>query len=114
MLPVIPGAFAVVPSGCFAVKLHYYDFETLTVQRSIPYTNADHTLLTTTKEISKQLYNRRLLVPLAGIRFTNLKPGTYLINLFEDTQEMINLYQAIDRVKSRFGEKLLMKTGGLR
>ena len=101
-------------TGCVTVKLRYSDFETHTVQRSIPYTNADHTLLTTAKELFKQLYNRRLLIRLVGIRFTNLISGTYQINLFEDTQEMIHLYQAIDSVKSRFGEKLLMKAGGLR
>jgi hypothetical protein len=38
-----------------------------------------------------------------GIRFTNLIPGNYQINLFQDTQEMIKLYQAIDSVKRREG-----------
>ncbi len=100
-------------TGCVTVKLRYSDFQTYSKQVSIHYTNADHILLQTAKELFAKLYERRLLVRLIGIRFTNLIPGTYQINLFEDTQEMINLYQAIDSVKNRFGEKLLLKAAGI-
>lgn len=100
-------------TGCVTVKLRYSDFQTYSKQVSLPYTNADHILLQTAKELFAKLYERRLLVRLIGIRFTNLIPGTYQINLFEDTQEMINLYQAIDSVKNRFGEKLLLKAAGI-
>lgn len=94
-------------TGCVTVKLRYSDFETYTKQRSIAYSNADHVLLKTAKELFDQLYERRLLVRLIGIRFTHLIPGNYQISLFEDTQEMINLYQSIDHIKKRFGEKFL-------
>jgi len=100
-------------AGCVTVKIRYSDFETHDIQRSIPYTNADHILLRTAKELFNKLYERRMLVRLIGIRFTNLIPGTYQINLFEDTQEAINLYQAIDSVKKRFGEKLVMRAAGI-
>lgn len=94
-------------TGCVALKVRYSDFETHTVQRSIPYTNADHVLMKTVKELFAKLYERRLLVRLVGVRFTQLIPGTYQINLFEDTQENIRLYQAIDSVKKQFGGKYL-------
>ena len=100
-------------TGCVTVKLRYSDFQTYSKQVSIPYTNADHILLKVAKELFARLYERRLLVRLIGIRFTNLIPGTYQINLFEDTQEMINLYQAIDSDKNRFGEKMLLKAAGV-
>lgn len=100
-------------TGCVTLKLRYSDFETHTTQRSIPYTNADHVLLKTVKELFAKLYERRLLVRLLGIRFTHLIPGTYQINLFEDTQENIKLYQAIDSVKKQYGERLLTKAVGL-
>lgn len=100
-------------TGCVTVKLRYSNFETHTQQRSIPYSNADNELLKTVKELFSRLYERRMLVRLVGVRFTNLIPGTYQINLFDDTQEMINLYQAIDSVKKRFGEKLVMSAGGV-
>jgi DNA polymerase IV len=96
-------------TGCVAVKIRYTDFETHTMQRAIPYINSDHVLLKTVKELFTKLYSRRVLVRLLGVRFTNLIPGTYQINLFEDTAEMIRLYQAIDSVKKRFGEGLLTR-----
>lgn len=100
-------------TGCVTVKVRYSNFETYTKQITIPYTNADHILLKTAKELFNKLYERRLLIRLIGIRFTNLIPGNYQISLFDDTQEMINLYQAIDSVKKRFGEKKIIRAVGV-
>jgi len=100
-------------TGCVTVKLRYSNFDTFTKQQSLAYTNADHILFKTAKELFEKLYDRRMLIRMIGIRFTNLIPGNYQINLFEDTQEMIKLYQAIDSVKKRFGEKMVMKAGGM-
>jgi DNA polymerase-4 len=94
-------------TGCVTVKIRYSDFQTLTMQSSIAYTANDHILLQKVKEIFTKLYDRRLLVRLIGVRFTNLVEGSYQINIFEDSQEMIGLYQAIDSVKKQFGEKFL-------
>ena len=96
-------------TGCITIKIRYSDFQTLTMQATIPYTANDHILLQKAKEIFNKLYDRRLLVRLIGIRFTNLVAGSYQINIFEDSQEMIGLYQAIDSVKKQFGEKLLFR-----
>ena len=100
-------------TGCVTVKLRYSNFETFTKQQSISYTNADHVLFKTAKELFERLYDRRMLIRMLGIRFTNLIPGNYQIHLFEDTQEMIKLYQAIDSVKKRFGERMVCKAGGI-
>ena len=100
-------------TGCVTVKLRYSNFETFTKQQSISYTNADHILFKTAKELFEKLYDRRMLIRMLGIRFTNLIPGNYQIHLFEDTQEMIKLYQAIDSVKKRFGEEMVVKAGGM-
>lgn len=100
-------------TGCVTVKVRYSNFETFTKQITIPYSNADHTLLKIASELFNKLYERRLLIRLLGIRFTHLIPGNYQINLFEDTQEMINLYQAIDSVKKRFGEKKIIRAVGV-
>lgn len=101
-------------TGCLTVKLRYSNFETFTKQKTIPYTNSDHILIQTASEIFEKLYDRRMLIRLVGVRFTHLIPGNYQINLFEDTQETIRLYQAIDSVKKRFGEKFLMKASGMK
>ena len=96
-------------TGCITLKLRYSDFETVTKQMSIPYCCSDHVLLEHAKELFKKLYDRRLLVRLIGIRFSHLVQGNYQISLFDDKQEMIALYQAIDQIKSRFGWEYLMK-----
>lgn len=99
-------------TGCITVKVRYSSFDTFTKQATIPYTGSDHVLLRKVKELFAQLYDRRLLVRLVGVRFSHLIPGNYQINLFEDTQEMIHLYQQIDHIKRRFGSDLLVRAVG--
>jgi DNA polymerase-4 len=101
-------------TGCVTVKLRYSNFDTETKQKSIDYTNADHRLLAVSRELFDKLYDRRLRVRLLGIRFTHLVPGNYQIKLYEDTEEMIRLYQSIDGIKKRYGEQYLMRAIGLR
>jgi DNA polymerase IV len=96
-------------TGCITVKIRYSDFQTMTMQSTIAYTANDHILIQKVKEIFTRLYDRRQLLRLIGVRFTNLVQGSYQINIFEDSQEMIGLYQAIDSVKKQFGEKLLFR-----
>jgi DNA polymerase-4 len=101
-------------TGCVTVKLRYSNFDTVVRQKTIDYTNADHLLLQTAQELFEKLYDRRMLVRLLGIRFTKLVPGNYQIKLYEDTQEMIRLYQSIDHIKRRFGEQFLMRAVGVK
>ncbi|WP_343673832.1 DNA polymerase IV [Chitinophaga sp.] len=100
-------------TGCVTVKLRYANFDTVTKQLSIPYTSSDHILLRTAKELFDKLYNRRIQARLVGIRFSDLVPGNYQISLFDDTQEMIQLYRAIDNIKKRFGAGALVRAGML-
>lgn len=99
-------------TGCISVKIRYSDFQTEQKQISIDYTANDHELLKKAKELFNKLYTRRQLIRLIGIRFSDLIPGTYQINLFNDTQEQIKLYQAIDSVKKQYGEKYLIRATG--
>lgn len=100
-------------SACVSVKIRYSDFDTHTVQHRIPYTSADHTLIPIVKELFRKLYNRRLLIRLIGVRFSSLVYGNYQINLFEDTQEQINLYQALDKINTKFGDKTVCRAVGM-
>ena len=78
-------------TGCVAVKIRYSDFQTEQKQTTITYTASDHLLLQTVNELFKQLYTKRQLIRLVGVRFSDLIMGTHQINMFEDTQESINL-----------------------
>ena len=100
-------------TGCVTIKLRYANFDTVTRQSNIAYTAADHILLAMAKRLLDQLYDRRMLVRLLGIRFTQLIPGNYQISLFDDTQEMIRLYQAIDSIKASYGEGGVIRARGL-
>lgn len=100
-------------TACIAVKIRYSDFNTYSKQVRIPYTSADHILIPKILELFRVLYNRRLLVRLIGIRFSHLVPGNYQINLFEDTEEALNLYAAMDNIRERFGDKSVLRASGL-
>jgi DNA polymerase-4 len=92
-------------TACIAVKIRYSDFDTHTQQMRIPYTSTDHILIPKIKALFHKLYNRRMLIRLIGIKFSHLVHGSYQISLFDDTEERIRLYQAIDRMNKRFGSR---------
>lgn len=96
-----------------SVKIRYSDFDTHTVQRRVFYTSADHVLLPLVKALFQQLYQRRLLIRLIGVRFSGLVHGHYQINLFEDTEEQISLYQALDRLNGKYGDKTVCRAIGM-
>lgn len=100
-------------TGCITIKIRYADFNTLTKQTSIPYTASDHLLIQKAKEIFEKLYDRRLLVRLIGIRYSDLVGGHPQISIFDDTQEMVQLYQAIDKIKRQFGANAILRGTGL-
>ena len=100
-------------TGCITVKLRYSDFQTQTLQCRVPYTSADHIIVPKVKELFEKLYGRRILVRLIGVRFSSLVGGNYQMNMFEDTAEIISLYQAMDKIRERFGDRAIMRAEGM-
>jgi DNA polymerase-4 len=100
-------------TSCITVKVRFSDFDTKTMQARIPYTAADHIIISKVKELFEKVYNRRLLVRLIGVRFSHLVNGGYQINLFDDTEEMINLYQAMDKMRDRYGDRAVIRASGM-
>jgi DNA polymerase-4 len=98
-------------ASCVTVKIRYSNFDTETRQIHIPYTSSDHILLRTVQELFEKLYSRRMLLRLVGVRLSNLVQGNHQISLFDDTEEDINLYEAMDFIKHKHGvEKLIRAT----
>ena len=95
------------------VKIRYANFDTETKQCRISYTSADHTLLKYALELFKKLYTRRMRLRLIGVRFSGLVHGSHQMDLFEDTEELMNLYQSMDRMKNRFGKTAVGRASGL-
>jgi DNA polymerase-4 len=100
-------------TGTISVKIRYANFDTVSKQCVINYTSSDHIIIPKIKDLFTKLYDRRMLIRLAGIRFTDLIPGNYQIDLFQDTQEMINLYKAVDSVNHQYGRFLVMRASGI-
>jgi len=92
-------------TACISVKIRYTDFNTFTKQRRIPYTASDRTLIQHAHELFEQLYQRRQLLRLVGVRLSDLVQGRPQLSLFEDTQEDERLLAAMDRLRRRFGKK---------
>ncbi len=100
-------------TGCITIKVRYSDFNTYTLQARVPYTALDHTLLDKVKELFEKLYQRRLLVRLIGIRFSHLIQGTHQFTLFEDTQKSVQLYDALDKLRNRYGKYAVQRAVGM-
>lgn len=100
-------------TSCVAVKVRYADFNTHTRQQRIPYTACDHLLLPVVHELFRVLHDRRQRIRLIGIRFSHLVGGGHQMDAFTDTQEAMNLYQAMDKVRRRFGDRMVMRASGM-
>ncbi|TXF79263.1 DNA polymerase IV [Chryseobacterium sp.] len=94
------------------LKIRYANFDTETKQVKVAYTSIDHTLSRIAVDLFERLYTRRMRLRLVGLRFTGLVHGTYQMNLFEDSEELISLYQSMDQIKNRFGKDSVGRASG--
>jgi DNA polymerase-4 len=100
-------------ASCVTIKIRYSNFDTHTVQQRIGYTSFDHVLIPVAKELFRKLYQRRMLIRLVGVKFSYLVTGVQQIDLFDQTPELINLYQAVDRMRLRYGRKSVIRAVGV-
>ncbi len=100
-------------TSCVTFKIRYSDFQTYTLQKRIPYSSADHIIIPIVLSLYKKLYQRRLMVRLIGVRFSHLVSGGHQINLFHDKENIISLYQAMDKMRERFGDRAVIRASGM-
>jgi DNA polymerase-4 len=100
-------------ASCLAIKVRYANFETHTQQEKIALTAAEHILIPGIKNLLKKAWNQHRAIRLIGVRLSNLCSGSYQINLFEDNEERIKLYQAMDKINFKFGEKTVCRAAGM-
>lgn len=96
------------------VKIRYSNFDTHTRQKRITYTSSDDVLLQTAKALFEQVYDRRMLIRLVGVKLSGLVEGHQQVDLFSDSQKQIALCQAMDRIRKRFGRGAVMRAAALR
>ncbi len=100
-------------TSCISVKIRYSDFETVSRQISIPHTSSDNILISKALELFDKLYTRRLLIRLVGVQLSHLVHGRYQISLFDDTEEEISLFDAMDRMKTKYGPDILTRASAM-
>jgi DNA polymerase-4 len=100
-------------TASITVKVRYADFDTRTLTASLPYTAADHLLVPRVLELFDRLFDRRVLVRLIGVKYSHLVSGGCQMDLFNDTGERVALYQALDRIRDRFGDRSIVAAAGL-
>lgn len=101
-------------ASVITVKIRYSNFDTHTLQKHIPYTSFDHIFLDEALGLFERLYQRRMLLRLIGVKLSGLVGGSQQLNMFEDTPEMTSLYQAMDKMRMRYGEKYVKRAVGVR
>ena len=100
-------------ASCLAIKIRYGNFETHTQQQKIPLTAAEHILIPGIKNLFKSAWNQHREIRLIGVRLSQLCTGSYQINLFEDNEQRIRLYQAMDKINFKFGDKTVCRAVGM-
>ncbi|MDB5108983.1 MAG: polymerase [Mucilaginibacter sp.] len=100
-------------AGCLAIKVRYANFETHTQQEKIALTAAEHILIPGIKNLLKKAWNQHRPIRLIGVKLSQLCTGSYQINLFEDNEERIRLYQAMDKINFKFGDKTVCRAAGM-
>ncbi|MEL6835967.1 MAG: DNA polymerase IV [Bacteroidota bacterium] len=96
-----------------SVKLRYTNFDTHSKQRRIPYTANDQQLIRVVHELFGQLYERRMLIRLVGVKLSGLVQGYVQMDLFEDTGEQTALNNALDEVRRKFGKSAIQRAVNL-
>lgn len=100
-------------TSCITIKIRYSDFNTYTMQMRIPYMALDSILIDKAQELFAKLYNKRMMIRLIGVRFSHLIQGTYQFDLFNDMTQQAQLYQAIDKLRRRYGSDAVMRAAGM-
>lgn len=101
-------------TACVAVTIRYANFEDVTKQATIAYTALDEVLVQRVLELFKQVYQKRMLLRMVGVRFSNLVSGHEQMGLFAGAGERYSLYQAMDKIRMRFGEKAVTMASALK
>lgn len=100
-------------AGTITVKIRYSNFDTYTRQTHVFYTSDDHVIIEKVIDLFDNLYDKRLLIRLIGVRLSKLVQGHSQINLFDNSSKLAALHQAMDKVKHKHGEKIVGRAYGM-
>lgn len=96
-------------TACLTIKIRYSNFETYTKQLRIPYTCSQNILTEKALALFEQLYSKRMLIRLIGVKLSDLVGGSYQIDLFNDAVTDINLSAAMDKIRNKYGLEFVQR-----
>lgn len=96
-------------TSCITLKIRYSNFDTHTKQLKISYTSSERTISEKVLELFEKLYTRRMLIRLIGVKFSGLVSGSYQTDIFNDSVTDLNLSNAMDSIRLRFGTKKIVR-----
>ena len=96
-------------ASCLAVKIRYSNFDTFTQQIAIPATHSDILLIPKLKELFQKAYKSGSAVRLIGVRLSQLAEGAYQPGLFDNHERNEKLYEALDKMNSKYGTKTVSR-----
>lgn len=99
-------------TACLTLKIRYSNFDTHTMQARLTYTASERTLADHALALFTKLYSRRMLIRLIGVKLSHLVHGNQQVDLFEDTVTDLDLTQAMDRLRSKYGSKSVVWGAG--
>lgn len=96
-------------TSSITLKIRYGNFSTYTHQVTLNPTANETLLIAQVKNVFKNIYNLKTPVRLIGVKFSNLKQGHYQLNIFDDNLAQKQLYQTLDKLNLRFGNKTICR-----
>ncbi|MEM9936843.1 MAG: DNA polymerase IV, partial [Bacteroidota bacterium] len=75
-------------------------------------TASDAFLIEKVLQLFEKLYTRRVRLRLVGVKFSKLVPGHQQISLFQSIPRQVDLYQALDQIKHKFGAASVRRASG--
>ena len=96
-----------------SLRIRYTNSDSESLRKRISYTSLDNVIIPILQQLFVKLYQRRMRLRSISITYAGLVAGNYQIDLFNDTTEYVALYQAMDRMKARYGEKYIQMGNSL-
>lgn len=100
-------------TACITVKVRYSDMQIHSRQKRIPYTSCDHIIEQKVLELFNELFTRRQLIRLIGIKCSHLVGGGHQINMLEDSVHLIQLYQQMDYLRKKYRDSRVVTRAGI-
>lgn len=89
------------------LKIRLKDFTTFTKAKTIPEpTNFTNIIYQKAKKLLEDFELREKKVRLVGVKVSNLESSSRQLSLFKDEKKE-KLYQAVDKIKNKFGEEII-------